>query len=109
MDGLEGRALSLRFRRTFGVCVVGVGRVSCVASSRVVSLGVVEAFTVVSVQLVPRAVDHAPGSCAADVAPAGLLLGSDELSSNAQRSRTASGPASCCRTCACSSGGRRPF
>jgi hypothetical protein len=32
------------------VCVVGVGRVSCVASSRVVSLGVVEAFTVVSVQ-----------------------------------------------------------
>ena len=50
MDGLEGRALSLRLRRTFGVCVVGVGRVSCVASSRVVSLGVVEAFTVVSVQ-----------------------------------------------------------
>ena len=79
------------------------------ASSRVVSLGVVEAFTVVSVQLVPRAVDRAPGSCAADVAPAGLLLGSDELSSNAQRSRTASGPASCCRTGACSSGGRRPF
>ena len=49
MDGLEGRALSLRLRRTFGVCVVGVGRVSCVASSRVVSLGVVEASTVVSV------------------------------------------------------------
>ena len=44
MDGLEGRALSLRLRRTFGVCVVGVGRVSCVASSRVVSLGVVEAY-----------------------------------------------------------------
>jgi hypothetical protein len=32
--------------------VVGVGRVSCVASSRVVSLSVVEAFTVVSVQLI---------------------------------------------------------
>ena len=53
MDGLEGRALSLRLRRTFGrVVVVGVGRVSCVASSRVVSLSVVEAFTVVSVQLI---------------------------------------------------------
>ena len=53
MDGLEGRALSLRLRRTFGRgVVVGVGRVSCVASSRVVSLSVVEAFTVVSVQLI---------------------------------------------------------
>ena len=62
MDGLEGRALSLRLRRTFGrVVVVGVGRVSCVASSRVVSLGVVEASTVVSVQLAGRAVDRVPG------------------------------------------------
>ena len=59
MDGLEGRALSLRLRRTFGVCVVGVGRVSCVASSRVVSLGVVEAFTVVSVQAsMPSEIDR---------------------------------------------------
>ena len=54
MDGLEGRALSLRFRRTFGVCVVGVGRVSCVASSRVVSLVVVEAFCVVARRVVGR-------------------------------------------------------
>ena len=59
MDGLEGRALSLRLRRTFGVCVVGVGRVSCVASSRVVSLGVVEASCVASSRVVSLGVVEA--------------------------------------------------